>query len=339
MISEQIAMAERQYDRWYVLGHSLGSIVAFNGVQETEWNLPNYLDPAQADRIKAGSLKDDLWLSDTPAGDTPNLNIMMPRRPVWLKPTERIAGRGLFKSFKGMITYGSPLDKFAALWPRIVPVNKDRTAFAEDADWVNLSDATDPVGAQIEAFAAGWHEQTAQDRSPFNLRVRASPFFLLSHIRYFAPPRKKGGDKPETRALVDVLFPNGGVVPRLNDAFASVGQHYGKPNLRALLAATWVVGLGLALVAGTSWLALLLRNLGDVATERLSQWLKDHWPKVLESEPLGFAPDLPWTAWSQFLRLFQWLPMPGFLGTMLTTFIVGSSVVIAAGIWRRFKEA
>ena len=43
MVAEFVAMAERNYGRWYLLGHSQGSVLAFNAIQETEWCLPNYL--------------------------------------------------------------------------------------------------------------------------------------------------------------------------------------------------------------------------------------------------------------------------------------------------------
>ena len=43
MIGEMIAMAERDYDEWYVLAHSLGTVIAFNGLMEPDFVLPNYV--------------------------------------------------------------------------------------------------------------------------------------------------------------------------------------------------------------------------------------------------------------------------------------------------------
>lgn len=341
MIAQLVAMAERQYDRWYVMGHSLGSIVAFNGVQETEWNLPNYLDPAQIERIRSGVLKDELWLSTPPASDQPkpNLNKMMPRRPIWLDDNDRISRAALFKNFRGLITYGSPLDKFAALWPRIVPVNKQRDVFRDDADWINLSDATDPVGANIEAFESGWSADTPTDQSPHNIRVKVSPFYLLAHICYFGAPSRGGSDRPETRALVDLLFPADGTVQRLGTAFAGVGNCYGSKLLRIALAVLWIIGLGAALIAATSWLALIVKSLGDGAFALATTWLTAHWPNWLWLSAIGLTPGAPECAWRGFVGLFQLLPVPGFLGTMATTAIVAFVVVFAAGVWRRSTEA
>jgi hypothetical protein len=44
MVRTMVDVAAAGYDRWYILAHSLGSIVAWNGVMETERALPNYLD-------------------------------------------------------------------------------------------------------------------------------------------------------------------------------------------------------------------------------------------------------------------------------------------------------
>ncbi|MBO9669437.1 MAG: hypothetical protein J7485_02855 [Sphingobium sp.] len=334
MISELIAMAERDYDRWYVLGHSLGSIVAFNGVQEPEWNLPNYLDPAQTDRLRASATANGLWVTTPPAAGEPqpNLHVMMPRRPVWLGPTERISRKALFKTFNGMITYGSPLDKFAALWPRIVPINKQRDVFDAKADWVNLSDATDPVGAQVGAFEQGWRKGTPAAQSPFNVRVRASAFFLLSHIRYFGAPTPHKTDRPETRALVEVLFPGNNAPPRLTAAFADVGKHYGKPYRRVLLTIFWVILLGAVLVTATSWLAILLKRLIDAGADKLSQWLTNHWPSW--DWLGGLSPKFPSIVWKTLMTPFEWVGSMGFGAVMLTTLIVGATVVGLAGAWR-----
>src|SRR6185369_9109689 len=39
-----VDMANAGYERWYVLAHSLGTVVALNGLMEREEALPNYLD-------------------------------------------------------------------------------------------------------------------------------------------------------------------------------------------------------------------------------------------------------------------------------------------------------
>lgn len=332
MASELVAMAEREHDRWYILGHSLGSIVAFNGVQETEWNLPNYLDPAQADRLRNSAAANDLWDATEPADRklAPDFTVMMPRRPVWLPGWERISRKALFKNFRGMITYGSPLDKFAALWPRIVPVNKQRDAFDPTADWVNLSDATDPVGAQVGAFEEGWRTGTPAKQSPFNVRVKASAFFLLSHIRYFGAPTAEKADRPETRALVEVLFPGKNTPPRLTAAFADVGAHYGKPYERVLLTIFWVIFLGATLVTATSWLAILLKRLLDAGAEKLSNLLASHWPDWLH----GLSPRFPAIIWKTLVTPFEWIGSQGFGAVMLTALLIGAAVVAGAGAWR-----
>lgn len=346
MISELVAMAEREFDRWYVMGHSLGSVVAFNGVQEPEWNLPNYLDHAQMERILQGQLKDSLWITSEPDGPKPNLDAMMPRRPVWVGANDRISRKALFANFRGLITYGSPLDKFAALWPRLVPINKQRDIFEDGVDWINLSDATDPVGAQIGAFTEGWSETTKPIQSPINIRVKASPFFLLSHIRYFGAPKRYGNDRPETRALVNVLFPHAGSSPSLSATFERAGDQYGNRFARGALAVFWVLFLGFALVASTSWLALVLKGFGDSGVINAGKWLGQHWPDWSWLPRSEIGGRLPLAIWDGVLSLFQWpaalvnlvgIPVHGFCAAMFSTLVLAATVVGAAGIWRRLS--
>src|SRR5215207_6059359 len=43
MVRAMVDVAAADYERWYILAHSLGSVVAWNGVMETAETLPNYL--------------------------------------------------------------------------------------------------------------------------------------------------------------------------------------------------------------------------------------------------------------------------------------------------------
>ena len=47
----------------------------------------------------------------------------MPRRPGWLAPTDIAYRSVIFKHLAGILTYGSPLEKFAGLWPALVPIS------------------------------------------------------------------------------------------------------------------------------------------------------------------------------------------------------------------------
>jgi hypothetical protein len=345
MISQMVAMAERKFTRWYILGHSLGSVVAFNGVQETEWTLPNYLEPAQMSRLKKNFKKTGLWDNSDPDQPVPDLHKMMPRRPTWLGDKDRISRKALFCNFRGLITYGSPLDKFAALWPRIVPVNKQRGDFPAEADWINLSDATDPVGGNINAFESGWSKGTKNENSPTNIRVKASPIYGLAHIQYFRAGKGDRSPPPETSALVNMLFAQKKdeiLSPQI--AFAEVEQHYGKPYRRAVLAAAWVVSIGILLTWASSLLALALKKLGNGVFATITAQLHRLWPDWDWLDAIHITPCLPEQAWQSLVGFFEWIPIADYLGwsgicaTMVTTFVVGLSTVLLAGFWRWAKE-
>jgi hypothetical protein len=194
MVSAMTAMAARpDLDRWYIFAHSLGTVPAFNALQETELALPNYLSEAEWKALPARFRTSAPF---KPAGATPSTDHQMPRRPPWLFGEAGIDRRRLFDRFAGLLTYGSPLDKFAALWPRIVCLNLQTRVFQPGCEWVNIYDPTDPVAASLDAFAPPDPpaDPAVTDRValvPQNFGARASRVFGLSHIRYLSPRRKR----------------------------------------------------------------------------------------------------------------------------------------------------
>lgn len=132
--------AER-LDSYYVVSHSLGTVAAFNGLMETELALPNYLSreewQALPRRLKGRAH------SPAPARQ-------MPARPPWLTPRDTIDRARLFERLEGFLTLGSPLDKFATLWPCIVRVNAQGLRASGRVPWANVADVQDIVGAPIE---------------------------------------------------------------------------------------------------------------------------------------------------------------------------------------------
>ena len=171
MVTQMVAMgANPTLDRWYVLGHSLGSVVAYNALTEIGHTLPNYLTQAQWTALP-GRLKRDAHCRKRPRNEIP---LMMPSRPSWLVYDDVIDRAALFSKLKGFVTYGSPLNKFAAIWPRIVATATDRqfsdgrteyvdgenqrhvppSAFPLDCEWINLRAPLDPVAGEQELFGA-----------------------------------------------------------------------------------------------------------------------------------------------------------------------------------------
>jgi hypothetical protein len=177
MIRTIFDVASSGYDRWYILAHSLGSVVAFNALMEPNKVLPNYLDSKRWEKIKTNWPK---VLYDTEIDIAAQQRT--PPRPAWVDRTLAVSRQTLFANFKGLLTYGSPLDKFATLWPARVPLNKEEKVFRHDVEWINVYDATDPVGAHLDYF-----DPEAPGPGcirPVNLCYKASPVILLSHIRY-----------------------------------------------------------------------------------------------------------------------------------------------------------
>ena len=139
-------VAANKYDRWYILAHSQGSVIAFNGLIETAYAWPGYLDERRCKRLCraafAGPAKDN---SELPSSDGSKI---LPRRPSWAQKNEIVYRECLFGRFHGFLTYGSPLAKFAAIWPALVPISR-QPAFQSKALWLNIYDPIDPVSGRL----------------------------------------------------------------------------------------------------------------------------------------------------------------------------------------------
>jgi hypothetical protein len=154
------------YDRWYILAHSLGSVVAWDGINQTGQSLAGCLaNERRRDAYRAAR-----------------------KRQPGAAVTEIDRG-WLFERLHGLCTYGSPLDKFAYLWPQLVARHRDVAAFPSGFRWINVYDPTDPVGARLDAYDYAAPAPNAGDERmrPWNWAYKASPWLLLSHLRYLTP--------------------------------------------------------------------------------------------------------------------------------------------------------
>jgi hypothetical protein len=103
-----------------------------------------------------------------------------------------------------LLTYGSPLDKFAAIWPARVPINKKDEGLSEHngdkTEWINVYDPTDPVAAQLDAFARPQDAISKILLEPTNFAYAAHSVLLLSHLHYL------DGKEGRTDRLADHLM-------------------------------------------------------------------------------------------------------------------------------------
>lgn len=201
MIRAIADVACNNYERWYVLAHSQGTVVAYNGLMETGYAWPGYLDEGRWTGLAPR------FIVETDANEVSRLkseeqtknNFTMPRRPGWVAPNQEIDRAGIFENFRGLLTYGSPLAKFAFLWPSLVPMSK-KPAFDPAAQWLNLYDPIDPVSGRLKAFAAQAKELNERQAGnpkrccppPVDLGYNAGWVLLLSHLKYLTRRKKRG---------------------------------------------------------------------------------------------------------------------------------------------------
>jgi len=193
MVDAIVEFALRDYKAWYVVAHSQGTVVAYNGLMETAKTLPNYLNRGRWDLVRSSPLR----LLGGPDDKLPGLQ--MPRRPPWLGAQDCIDRRNLFAKLRGFLTYGSAIGKFRGIWPIIVPANTDEHVFQREFNWINVYDWTDPVGGPLRAYnrekgydanrtplkdgdrVVKGHVAAKIDR---NISYKAGWVWLLSHLQY-----------------------------------------------------------------------------------------------------------------------------------------------------------
>ena len=175
MIRALAQAASADYDRWYILAHSLGTIVAFNGLMESSYAWPGYFDE---DTWK--QLVKDGFAGPARAGWMAPAGRLSPRRPLWSDPNHIAYRSAIFEKLHGVLMMGSPLEKFATLWPGRVPISNE-PAFRRGTAWVCIYDPLDPVSGVLRAFDTINPQCSPQ---PETIGYASDLKLLISHIRY-----------------------------------------------------------------------------------------------------------------------------------------------------------
>ena len=178
MIRAIADVASRNYSRWYILAHSQGSVVAFNGLMEPAFGWPGYLDERRWNRLREKKMAGPALFPGPSAGR------MVPPPPKWLPPNEIAYRTKIFARFEGLLTYGCPLEKFAAIWPALVAVCRE-PAFARETRWLNVFDPLDPVSGLMRSWPTADPEYCPP---PENIGYATSSCLLLGHIKYLECP-------------------------------------------------------------------------------------------------------------------------------------------------------
>lgn len=257
MVRQMVAVAaDPAVDGWYIVAHSLGSVIAHNALAETGHALPNHLSPAQWQALPAALKR------DAGCARRAELAGMLPARGNWLNDADAIDRPALFARLRGVLTHGSPIDSFAALWPRILATAADRrdgrATFPPECRWINLAAPHDPVAtplASLRALPAGL--LPAVDNVP----TPAGWNYLACHNRYLAPVAAgdRGIGAAQKRAVARWLAGDAAIaIPRARPEragaagrivpVASIGLLWGM----AALLVTLATSLAQALIVGAA---------------------------------------------------------------------------------------
>lgn len=161
-------MAESDFDAWFVLAHSLGSVISFKtlmfdgaafarSMSSVRWS---HLDPRW--KIKSAIPSEGF--------------VDKPPLPWWLAPNDELNLEQLYDRFGGIVTYGSPIETFSTLWPSIIEINGSRSM---RASWINLYDRRDFISSPINSMSA------LSDSLPItNIETRSHWLIAKSHTNY-----------------------------------------------------------------------------------------------------------------------------------------------------------
>ena len=234
-------------DGYFVFAHSLGTVVAFNALMEHALTLPNYLTEDEWSALPSSFKKQHT---------SPVPGEQMPRRPPWLGPTDAIDRDRLFSGLRGFLTWGSPLDKFAALWPAIVPVNLQ--PIPGNVPWINVADTRDLVAGSLDLFPFDNGSPPRVGGLHLNNVVWADQTTPISaHTRYWT-------SEPARDRLIDRLVPwleGGQFVPPEDDA--SLCRTIGFAIFCVAVIAILATILGLE-ATGMIWIFELGRHPGSI---------------------------------------------------------------------------
>lgn len=170
------------YQRWYVLAHSQGTVVAFNGLMADSYQWPGYLDEQRWLRLLERGLG-----GPAAPGATPPAPPIDPPPPAWTRGAIAYRRR-IFERFRGFLSYGSPLEKFASIWTDLVPISRE-AVFTGAPPWINLYDPIDPVSGRLAAYAGHPAECCP---APRNFGYCASWWLLLAHLKYLTGRSGRG---------------------------------------------------------------------------------------------------------------------------------------------------
>lgn len=196
----QMGLAD--YDRWYILAHSLGTVVSQIGLNADEADFDALLDRRRRAQFATGGIR-----------------------------------QAVFAKLEGFLTYGSPLDKFAAIWPLVVPLNPDEQPFVRGdraVEWINAWSHNDPISGSLDAFdyRVDYAKATqATSFKPTNIEVPASPRFLFAHIRYLAD--RRGAVQPLAEGIARWISSGG--------RFGYAGTGYSEQESDRLQPLKWIV--------------------------------------------------------------------------------------------------
>ena len=108
---------------------------------------------------------------------------MRPRRPSWLQTKAALSREEIFKSLRGFVSYGSPLQLFSDLWPHTVAVNTN-DVFPKGFRWTNIHSPLDPFSGNLRGYRTTAERSNIPFLKPRSFVYNGSPLAFVAHRKY-----------------------------------------------------------------------------------------------------------------------------------------------------------
>ena len=150
----------------------------------------------------------------------------------------------VWERFRGIVTYGSPLETFARTWPAIVQLST-QIPLPKNCEWVNLYDPIDIVASKLSSFGSS-EQSIAGSLPPQNFACHSSLLIGKSHIGYWNITSAREKDRAVAALIEWMLNPQ-----HQFGEFGLTGMTEAHHGIRRSIASfQWIVAL---ILGGLLW--------------------------------------------------------------------------------------
>jgi DNA polymerase family A len=127
----------------------LGSVIAFKSFMYDGVSFARFMSLNRWESTKIAKIRmdiDERWRAEPRFQDDPKC-------PSWLRVGDALDLRQVFSRCRGFVTWGSPFETFAHLWPAVVQIGRRANENMQaNFEWINFYDPSDIIASDLTSF-------------------------------------------------------------------------------------------------------------------------------------------------------------------------------------------